>query len=354
MNTAIKNLMFDLSNGREIFDAEQDRVISKVEANETLRNFCINELGLSDKSTDREIKRALKTPEGIQLMQVIEEIIDYRIKTGWTENEFFNQFVETKNIAEGDRNEFWTDKDVILTVAKVSGNMHDLSVQRLAEGQSTSVPASVYGIKVGSFIKEFLLGRKNWSDLTDKIAEAFVKEIQDEMFAEFMNAGAKIPAATQFNKTGALGAATKDTFDELIEDVSMVNDNAPVVIMGTKTALKKLINLAGNGSVNWIADSQKESVAHTGLLGDYEGISLVEIPQRFETNNIAKKLVNNTKLFIMPLVDVKPVKFVDYGETELTVDQIGATMDDRQTLEVQRRMGIATYITNYFGTWTIA
>ena len=41
------------------------------------------------------------------------------------ENEFFNEFVEMKNIAQGDRNEFWADKDVILTVAKVSGDHHD-------------------------------------------------------------------------------------------------------------------------------------------------------------------------------------------------------------------------------------
>lgn len=170
------------------------------------------------------------------------------------------------------------------------------------------------------------------------------------MYAEFMNAGSQIPATAQFNKTGALTSETKDAFDTLIEDVSMANDNAPVVIMGTKTALKKLNNLS---EVNWRADSQKESVAHTGMLGDYEGTILMEIPQRFANNNTAQKLVDSTKLFVMPLVDVKPVKFVDQGETELTVDQIGATMDDRQTYEVQRRMGIGTFITNYFGTWTL-
>lgn len=352
MNTEIKNLMFDLANGREIFDAEADRVISKEEANETLRKFCIEELGLNEKSTHRDIKRALDTPAGKELFQVIEEIIDYRIETGWRENEFFNQFVEMKNIADGDRNEFWTDdnKDIILTVSKISGDHHSLTVQRLGAGTSTSIPTSVYGIKVGAFIRELVLGRKNWSDLTDHVAAAFVKKVQDEIYTEFMDASSKIPASSQFNKTGALSSATKDAFDELLEDVSMVNDNAPIIIMGTKTALKNLNNLS---DVNWRADSQKESVAHTGMLGDYEGTILMEIPQRFESNNIANKLVDNTKLFVMPLVDTKPVKFVDCGETELTVDQIGAKMDDRQTYEVQRRMGVGTYITNYFGTWSL-
>ena len=47
------------------------------------------------------------------------------------------------------------------------------------------------------------------------------------------------------------------------------------------------------------------------------------------------------------------VRFVDGGETVLEVSDKGATMDDRQTYEVQRRMGIGTVITQYFGTWDL-
>ena len=354
MNENIKTLMFDLSEGREIFDAEQDRVIPTKEANEYLAKFCREELGLNEYSTNREMKRALKSQKGIELMQVIEEVVDYKIKTGWQENEFFNQFVESRNLADGDKNEFWVDQDVILTVARVSGDHHDLTVQRLGAGSSTSLPMSVFAVKVGAFIRDFLLGRKDWSQYTDAVAKAYLKKIQDELYTEFMAASQQIPATSQFNKTGALGAATKDIFDTLIEDVSMTNDNAPVVIMGTKTALKKLNGLVEYGNaVTWTADSQKESIAHTGLIGDYEGTALMEIPQRFANNDIATKLVDNGKLLIMPLVDTKPVKFVDGGETEVTVDQIAQTMDDRQTYEVTRRMGIGTYITNYFGVWNI-
>ena len=182
------------------------------------------------------------------------------------------------------------------------------------------------------------------------VAIAYIIKIRDEIYTEFMSASEQIPAASQFNKTGTLSAETKDEFDTLLEDVSMANDNAPVVIMGTKTALKKLNALS---DINWRADSLKESVSHTGLLGDYEGTELMEIPQRFKDNDIAQKLVDNNKLLIMPLVDTKPVKFVDGGETEVVVDQIAATMDDRQTYEVQRRLGIGTYITNYFGAWNL-
>lgn len=164
-----------------------------------------------------------------------------------------------------------------------------------------------------------------------------------------MNASSQIPASSQFNKSGVIGTATKDTFDTLIEDVEAAND-APVVIMGTKTALKKLNGFA---DVDWLADSQKESFAETGIMGRYEGTLLVEIPQRFADNTTATKLVDNTKLLIMPMVEDKFVKLVDYGETTLEVTEVGATMNDQQTYEITRRLGVGTVITRYFGSWTI-
>ena len=162
--------------------------------------------------------------------------------------------------------------------------------------------------------------------------------------------GTNSAIGAQFAKSGALAAATKDTFDTLIEDVSAANNGAEVVIMGTKTALKKLNALT---DVDWRSYPQKEAVAATGILGSYEGTDLIEIPQRFAANDLATKLVASDKLLIMPLVDNKFVKFVDYGETTLEVTEIGATMNDQQTYEVQRRMGVGTIVSKKFGMWTI-
>ena len=77
---------------------------------------------------------------------------------------------------------------------------------------------------------------------------------------------------------------------------------------------------------------------------------MLEIPQRFKDNKLAEKLVDSTKLLIFPVVDYKPVKFVDGGTTELEVaKELGDTADDMQTYEAQRTMGVATIITRQFG-----
>lgn len=127
MDIAVKNLMFDVASGIDIFDAEQERVISKKEANNALRQACFELLGLNEKSTERDFYRAMQTPQAREFFNVIEEIIDKEVETGWKDNEFFNQFVEIVNMKDGDKNEFWVNNDdVILTVAQVAGDHHDI------------------------------------------------------------------------------------------------------------------------------------------------------------------------------------------------------------------------------------
>ena len=346
-----KNLVFDLGLRREIYDAETNRIVSKAEANEKVLTFVHNVLGIDKHSTKKQRKRAMREHDR-ELFEVLEDVIDFKVETGFHENEFFNEFVEERNLARGDSQEFWTETDVILAISKVSGDHHDFILQTLGEGESYTVATSVYGAAVGTDIDLYLMGRRDWAALTDKIAEAFVIQLQNEMYAEVMNAGAKLPVNSQFNKTMAIEKATKDTFDTLIEDVSMANGNAEVYIMGTRTALKKLSAFA---DIDWVSEDQKKEMATMGRLGSYEGTTLIEIPQRFETNNVTKKLVDSKKLLIMAKTEDKFVKFVDVGDTEiLETTEKGARMDDTMKYEVQREMGIYTQISRYFGVWNIA
>lgn len=165
-----------------------------------------------------------------------------------------------------------------------------------------------------------------------------------------------LPAA--LSDSGALTAANKDDFDHIIELVESLNGGVPVVIMGTKTALKKMNGLVNNNTaVNWMAPSQKEAIAHTGILGDYEGTDLLEMPQRYNLSDLSAAtggLIDNTKLFIMPVgEDNKFIKYINGGETILEVNEIGATLNDQQTYEIQRKLGVGTVLTRYFGVWTI-
>lgn len=350
MENTIRNLMFDVASGREIFDEEQNRVISKAEANDAIRKVCFEKLGLSEKATDKQIKRALKSDAAVELFEVVEEILDVEIAHGISENAFFNQFVETKNIADGDANEFWAEDDVLLTVSKVSGDHHDFSIQRLGAGKAYPVQMDTYGIKVGGDIRLFLLGRKDWSALIDAVAKAFVNKIQTLISAQFATGTNLITPPSKLTGNGAI---VKTAFDDIIEKVEAANE-CPVMIMGTKSALRNLTALTTTG-LSWTdpAESIKEAIAQTGIIGSYEGSPIMAIPQKFEDKALQIPVVNSKKIWIMPMVDNKFIKFVDGGESELEITEKGATMDDMQSYEVQRKLGVSTLMTRYYGEWTL-
>lgn len=344
-----KKLTYDLNhNPNEIYDEEGNK-ISKKDAEDAVRKFVFAIMGLTEHSTKRDRKRAMDK-HGIELFEVMEEEIDIKVETGFRESEFFNNYVEQRNLSRGDSQEFWTNEKVILSVTKISGDHHDFTLQRLGSGESYTVTTSVYGIAVGADIDLYLAGRYDWAKLTDQCAAAFVRKIQNDIYAEMMNAGKKLPA--QFQGTGALSTTTKDKLDTLLEDVSLANDGAQVVIMGTRTGLQQFQKLM---DVDWITDDQKRDVATMGRLGYYGPYTLVELPQRFALNDTTKKLLDPKTLFIMPQVEDKFIKFVDVGETEIyEVNEKGARMDDTMKYEVQRAMGVGVQIGRYFGVWQIA
>ena len=141
--------------------------------------------------------------------------------------------------------------------------------------------------------------------------------VQDLIFAEVLNAPKKLPVQTGFVETGALNTQNRGKFNKVLQNVSVANDNAEVVIMGTMVGLQELENLV---NVNWIAASQKEAVASMGRLGNYGRYRLVEIPQRFARNDVTKTMYDDNTLWIFASGDNKMVDMVDVGET--IIDEI--------------------------------
>ena len=349
----IRNLMLDLAQGREMFDEEGNK-IAKADAEAKLRELNMSMFGLSKGYTARDLKRAMRD-HGREWFDVVEEVIDQFITTGFNDSEWFNSLVEYKNIALGQENIFVTKQDIILNVAKVGVSHHDHILQRYKENDTFTIPLNRYAVAVGADINKYMAGQEDWATLVAAVGKAFMAKIQLEVFAQVDSAASKLPVQTGFVDTGALDANAKPYFDEIIENVSAANGGVNVAIFGTKTALKKITALA---DVDWAAASQKESIAMTGRLGYYEGTLLVETPQRFADNSLTTKLLNDNKLYFMPMsVDNKIVAMIDQGEAEideiLEKGEANGRIDDLMKYEVQRTFGVGTKIGRYFGQWTI-
>jgi hypothetical protein len=344
----VKNLMFDL------YKDELDDGISKREAEDKLREVSLKIFGLTKDSSRRERERAYRD-HARQYFDVIEEVTDWTVSTGLKENEWFNALVNYRNLKEGDTNLFVNEhEEVILSIARMGKRHHDTMLQRLPENTTYSVETDVYGAAVGADIDRYLIGQEDWTKLVDAITKAFVVKIQELIFAEILEAPKKLPAQSEFVQTGALNTTNRKKFNKILQNVSVANDNADVVIMGTMVALQELENLI---DVKWVADSQKEDIAKMGRLGNYGRYTLVEIPQRFARNDVTKSMYKDDTLFVFATGDNKLVDMVDVGETlieEITErGTANSNIADIMKYEVQRELGVSTRIGRYFGSWTI-
>ena len=110
-----------------LLDAARGEVkeVSAKEANKKIVEKFRSALGIEPTDRPQAIKRAIRANQDL-VFTLIEETIEELIISGWMENPFFMQFVETKNLALGDENDFYVEDDSILSVSKVSGNHHNI------------------------------------------------------------------------------------------------------------------------------------------------------------------------------------------------------------------------------------
>ena len=344
---AFNKLMLDTVN-----DTLEDGITVK-EASDKIVSMFWNIIGVNEKSSKAEIRKAIKRNQQA-LFDLIEEVVPNLLQTGWQDNPFFNEFVETRHIDIGDKNVFYTEDETILTVSKVSGNHWDIDRQRLGKGASFSVETSWYGIAVYSEYERLLTGAEDFTTFVNKLYEAVDRFVNESIWQAMISAAEQLPGgatgAGQWVKTGELNETTKSTFLQLIEDVQMAT-GMDVVIMGTKMALSKL---EGMQDINWVSEDMKVQRNTTGRIGYWEGIRLVEIKQGFRLNDTANRLVDDKQLLIMPVGDNKFIKMVNEGQPEMMqVNDNTGHQDMTYDYKYMFKMGVAVMINLLFGVWNI-
>jgi hypothetical protein len=112
--------------------------VSKEEANAKIVEVFQGVLGVDKNSRPADVRRALRRNQAL-VFDIIEETIQSLLITGWGNDPFFQKYVDQRNLALGDKNEFYSEDDSILSVMKVSGNHHDIIRQRLGAGTVQSI-----------------------------------------------------------------------------------------------------------------------------------------------------------------------------------------------------------------------
>ena len=334
--------------------ANNELKVSKKEASKKIvEKFCAA-LGVEPTDKPQVIRRAVRANRDL-VFTLIEETIEERLITGWMENPFFMAYVEAKNLALDDENDFYVEDDSILSVSKVSGNHHNMIRQRLGAGRHFSVAGEWFGIKIYADFERVLTGAEDWANFITKVTEAIDRYLYDALYAALR--GAKDALGANWVKSGALEVANKATLVKLCNDISMAT-GSPVTIFGARSALSSLTGMA---DVNWAPDSVKqEYYKNAGVLGNWEGFEVAEIGQglkRGATINSAsvEYQLDTDRLYVIPTNAAnKFIKLVNYGETQVSqVTDRDTNRDMSQEYEVLYKLGINVILNTVFGVWEI-
>jgi hypothetical protein len=367
----MKNLMKFNATVQSVFNNSNEEFMTFNEllldcANKTVKEYTQKEasqkimekfraaLGISVDDKPAQVRRIMKANRDLAYA-LIEETIDEMIVTGWMANPFFAEFVDAKNLALDDENDFYVEDDSILNVSKVSGNHHNLIRQRLGAGRHFSVAGEWFGIKIYTDYERLLTGAEDWATFVTKVTDAINRYLYDALYAALR--GAKDSLGSNWVKSGALDTLNKATLVKLCQDVSMAT-GSEVTIFGARSALSSLTAMA---DVNWAPETAKEEYyKNGGILGNWEGFRVAEIGQGLKRGASINSAsvdyqLDTDRLYIIPTNAAnKFIKVVNYGETQ--VDQVvdnGTNRDGSREYEVLYKLGINVVLNTVFGVWEI-
>lgn len=335
MNSAIAKLALDIQKGVQTFSYE-DKTYNAHEAVEVLRAALIEANG-GKTTIDRKSLRRNKA----EIFEIIEELVPMIIHEGLEGNEFFMEFVDERNLALGDKNEFFLPDNTTFVVSKIADGIATPDRQRIGHATSLSLSTSIHAVRMYDEFSRFMANRIDWNELCNKVAKSFQNEIWSDIYTAFKGISATtIGLNGTYVKTGTYSRAT---LAELIEHVEAATGEAAVLV-GTKTALAKC-----EGAEK--ADSAKESMHDAGYYGKFEGTPMVMIKQKHQTGTDTFLFEPNT-VYVVAGGD-KFIKFVNEGDAY--IDDRDQTRNDDMTIEyfMEMKWGVGVVVAGKIGKYTI-
>lgn len=200
------------------------------------------------------------------------------------------------------------------------------------DGRTLEVAPTAYGGAAQIAFEEFLDGRVTMADVYDIVLEgmdeAVYKEIAKALVSTIDNLGTynKVTSADTFNET---------QFDRLLQVADTYG----------KAAIYCTFEFAATmlPQQNWISDNMRDRRWNQGYLGDYKGHQVIVLPQSFEDETNAVKVIDPSYCWIIPTGSEKPVKVAFEGTAQ--VKEVDGD-DWSKTIHTYQKFGVAVYSIN--------
>lgn len=264
---------------------------------------------------------------------LIEETIDDVLPKKVLEQ--YGQFAEIKTFGQGDRAVF-TQR--ITTAAKRRAKQFITKVGLAGiyevfklDGKSYEVPTSAFGGAAQIGFEEFLDGRVDFADVLDIVMEGLDECVYLEIERALKGAVVNLQEANK---------VTEDAFVETEMDrlIAVADSYGQATIYCTYEFAATMVPAEG-----WRSDSMKDQRWNNGYLANYKGHRVIVLPQSYEDETNAVKVIDPSYAWIIPTGAEKPVKVAFEGQA--IVREI-ENADMSREVQVYKKLGVCALITN--------
>lgn len=296
------------------------------------------EMEYSEKFDKKAFRQSFRENKN-KVFRIIEDIADQVMIDGeYKKNEFINEFVEIKNLALGDKNEFYVDVKNQLEVAEFSGSHWDLKRRRVDVGNTFSVEMRDYGVKVYEEFERIMSGRADFAKLVEFVIAAVDKKIAEVAQATFAQAIENLP--TEFNISGDYNKA------KILSVIAHVEASTGVkpILVGTSLALGSMQDVTVTQVSNEMANERNTN----GIMKNWFGYSCLELAQGHKVGTFEFTMSDND-IYVLTGGD-KLVKVCLEGESIVKETADGTTNADMTSeYTLQFKMGSCVAYSNMVG-----
>ena len=300
-----------------------DKSFSYSELNETLRDEFKELAGTY--ALYRENKNTIFS----LIEDTIEDVLPARVM------EQYGQFAEVKTFNQGDKPIF-TQKITQASRRRAKQFIGKVGLAGLYEvfkldGQSYEVTTNAIGGAAQIGFEEFLDGRVDFADVLVIVLEGLDSCIYVEIEKQLHGAIANIQPANKTSQTSFVETA----MDNLIAIADSYGKSA---IYCTYEFAATIIPAAG-----WVSDEMRNQKWANGYLGNYKGHNVIVLPQSFEDETNAVKVIDPSIAYIIPVGSEKPVKIALEGGT--IVDEY-TNYDRSREVQIYKKIGVRAIFSN--------
>ena len=245
--------------------------------------------------------RAVRDGQCNKLFALIEEIITKTVIEGLPDSCPLFNYVDFRNLAEGDTNVFEIEDDGLFFVAEIADGTQGLRRQRMVGGEELTIKTKLKGIKIYEELRRILAGRVDILKMIDKVSESFQKQINSDIYAVVVGAFEGLVAP--FKESGSFDEAKLTAIIDHVEAAT----GQTAKIIGSKQAVRKITGVKGSDS-----DSAKEDLYAMGYYGHFYNTPILVMNNAHKVGS--KEFVMGDDLYIVAGKD-KFVKFVTEGDT---------------------------------------